>query len=269
MDLQLKGKQALVTGSTQGTGAAIAHTLAAEGVRVAIHGRNRERAEKVAAQIRQEGGQAVIVLGDLSTQAGADDVARQALSQLGRVDLLVNNAALIGHYETWDDTQDSDWAAMYDGVVLVIQRMVKALMPHLETLPWGRVINIASAQSGQPFAMMPDYAAAKCAVLNLTVSLAKRFNKKGLNVNVVSPGIIVTETIRQRMTEAAQKEGRSTEWEEIEKHVLTTELDNPTGRLARPQDVANVVAFLCSPLADYINGTNVRVDGGSNITINP
>lgn len=183
------------------------------------------------------------------------------------MDILVNNAGLIGYYETWDDVNAENWAEMYDGVVLVIVRLVNALQSHLETLSWGRIINIASAQSLQPFAMMPDYAAAKCAVLNLTKSLSKRFDRTGVTVNVVSPGIIVTDRIKQRMTEAAAKEGRSTQWKEIEQYVLTNELDNPTGRLARPEDVANLVTFLSSPLADYINGTNIRVDGGSILSI--
>jgi NAD(P)-dependent dehydrogenase (short-subunit alcohol dehydrogenase family) len=258
-----------VTGSTQGTGAAIAQALAAEGTHVIVHGRNRERAEKVAGQITRQGGKAEIVLGDLSSMAGAVQVAQTAQNAFGGIDILVNNAALIGHYETWDDTSDEDWLRMYEGVVVVIQRMVKALLPHLLSLSWGRIINIASAQSGQPFAMMPDYAAAKCAVLNLTKSLSKRFDRTGVTVNVVSPGIIVTQTIRQRMTEAAQKEGRSTDWDDIERHVLETELNNPTGRLARPGDVAHLVTFLASPLSGYINGTNIRIDGGSNLTINP
>ncbi|GAP98016.1 SDR family NAD(P)-dependent oxidoreductase [Leptolyngbya sp. NIES-2104] len=267
MDLKLAGKRALVTGASSGTGAIIAKTLAQEGAFVIVHGRNLERTEAVTSEIRAAGGKAETVLGDLSTQDSTDHIAQSALQAFGGIDILINNAALIGHYETWEDVGADDWAQMYDGVVLVIVRLVSALRSHLETQGWGRIINIASAQSLQPFAMMPDYAAAKCAVLNLTKSLSKRFDRTGVTVNVVSPGIIVTEQIRQRLTEAAEKEGRTTEWSAIEQHVLTTELDNPTGRLAQPEDVANVVTFLSSPLADYINGTNVRVDGGSILTI--
>lgn len=267
MDLKLTGKRALVTGSSSGTGAYIAKTLAGEGAYVIVHGRNRNRAEAIATEICAEGGQATVVIGDLSTTDTAQQVARDAVQAFGGIDILINNAGLIGHYETWDDTSDRDWAMMYDGVVLVIVRLVNALKPHLESLEWGRIINIASAQSIQPFAMMPDYAAAKCALLNLTKSLSKEFDRTGVTVNVVSPGIILTDRIRQRMTAAAQQEGRSTEWTDIEQYILTHELDNPTGRLARPDDVANLVTFLSSPLADYINGTNIRIDGGSILTI--
>jgi 3-oxoacyl-[acyl-carrier protein] reductase len=267
MDLKLTGKRALVTGSSSGTGAYIAKTLACEGAYVIVHGRDQERAEKIADEIRSEGGKVSVVLGNLSTTEGAKQIAQDAHEAFGGVDILINNAGLIGYYETWDDVNAENWAEMYDGVVLVIVRLVNAMQPYLDTLGWGRIINIASAQSLQPFAMMPDYAAAKCAVLNLTKSLSKRFDRTGVTVNVVSPGIIVTDRIRQRMTEAAAQEGRSTQWEEIEQYVLTNELNNPTGRLARPEDVASVVTFLSSPLADYINGTNIRVDGGSILSV--
>lgn len=267
MDLQLAGKCALVTGSSAGTGSVIAKTLAREGAFVIVHGRDSERAKRTAQEIRADGGQAKVVLGDLSSDKEAQRIAEEAIAAFGGVDILINNAGLIGHYETWDDTTDEDWTKMYDGVVIVIVRLVNALRPHLAELGWGRIINIASAQSKQPFDMMPDYAAAKCAVLNLTKSLSKRFDHTGVTVNVVSPGIIVTDRIRQRMTEAAQKDGRSTDWDKIEEYVLKNELDNPTGRLARPEDVANTVAFLSSPLAGYINGTNIRVDGGSIVSI--
>lgn len=269
MDMQLEGKVALVTGSSAETGAAIARQLAEEGARVIVHGRDRDGAERVASDIRSAGGEAAVVLGELGDDLSAADVVEKALAAFGELDILVNNAGAIGYYEQWVDTSADDWARMYDGVVLVVVRVVNRLIPYFETRGWGRIVTVASAQGGQPFAMMPDYAAAKLALLNLTVSLSKRLDRTGVRVNVVSPGIIATKQIRERLTEAAQKDGRSTAWEEIERHTLETELNNPTGRLARSADVANLVTFLCSPRADYVNGANVRIDGGSNITIQP
>jgi NAD(P)-dependent dehydrogenase (short-subunit alcohol dehydrogenase family) len=269
MDLRLDEKRALVTGATAGTGVAIAKALAAEGASVVVHGRNAQRAEKVAGEIRGDGGKAAVVLGDLGGQEGANEVAERALAAFGGLEILVNNAGAIGHYQSWDDTTEETWAEFYDGVAIVIFRMVKALLPHLRSVGWGRVVNIASAQGGQPFAMMPDYAAAKLAVLNLSKSLSKELDRTGVTVNTVSPGIIATETIRERLTEAARREGRSTRWKDVEDHTIRTELDNPTGRMARPGEVADLVAFLCSPRAGYINGANVRIDGGSNVTVGP
>lgn len=269
MDLQLTGKRALVTGASSGTGTAIARTLAREGALVVCHGRDPERTERVARGIRESGGNAAVVLGSLSSQEGADGIARDALSAFGGLEILVNNAGAIGHYQSWDETTEETWAQFYDGVVIVILRMVKALLPHLRSVGWGRVVNIASAQGGQPFAMMPDYAAAKLAVLNLSKSLSKELDRTGVAVNTVSPGIIATDTIRTRLTEAARREGRSTAWEDVEDHTIRTELDNPTGRMARPEEVADLVAFLCSPRAGYINGASIRIDGGSNVTVGP
>lgn len=269
MDLQLTGKRALVTGASAGTGTAIAELLAAEGVSVVVHGRDEDRSREVAGRITRSGGRAAVVLGDLSSQDGADRVARESLDAFGGLDILVNNAGLIGSYEQWDGTTDQDWARMYDGVVLIVVRLVQALRGALVNNGWGRIITISSAQSGQPFAMMPDYSTAKGALHTMNKSLSKQLDRTGVTANVISPGIIVTDRIRDRMTQAAAAEGRDTDWPAIEDHVLTTELDNPSGRLARPEDIAYAVAMLASPRADYINGSNLRVDGGSNITINP
>jgi NAD(P)-dependent dehydrogenase (short-subunit alcohol dehydrogenase family) len=152
---------------------------------------------------------------------------------------------------------------MYDGVALTVVRPTNALRAHLAGRGWGRIINIASAQGVQAFGMMPDYATAKSAVIALTKSLSKHLDRAGALVNAVCPGIIVTETIRRRLTEAAAKAGRSTAWADVEEWVLRHELDNPTGRLARPEDVANVVAFLASDRAGCVNGARIMVDGGS------
>lgn len=269
VDLHLTGKRALVTGASAGTGATIARSLAAEGADVVVHGRDGRRARDVADGIVAAGGRAAVVLGDLSTRAGAERVAREAVDAFGSVDVLVNNAGLIGSYEQWDDTTDEDWAAMYDGVVLVVVRLVQALRGHMTGNGWGRIITLSSAQSGQPFAMMPHYSTAKGALHTMNKSLSKQLDRTGVTANVISPGIIVTDRIRRRMTEAAAREGRSTDWPDIETHVLTTELDNPSGRLARPEDVAYAVTVLASPRADHINGANLRVDGGSTVATNP
>jgi 3-oxoacyl-[acyl-carrier protein] reductase len=127
---------------------------------------------------------------------------------------------------------------------------------------WGRIINISSGGARQPFANMADYTATKAAILNLTVSLAKEFARKGVTVNTVSPGIIVTESTEQYFRKVAKDQG----WPE--ERVIANFLPNSSGRLGSPADLANVVALIASPLSDYINGANYRVDGGSTISIN-
>jgi len=134
---------------------------------------------------------------------------------------------------------------------------------------WGRIIQMASGEATQPFAFMPDYAATKAALVNLTVSLSKELANTGITVNTISPGIILTPGVEHFYREMATTRGWTTRsWDEIEKHVVREVLSNPLGRLGRVEEVANLVAYVSSPLADYINGANLRIDGGSTGAIN-
>lgn len=115
---------------------------------------------------------------------------------------------------------------------------------------------------------MPDYAATKDALVNLTVSLAKELAETGVTANTVSPGIVVTKGVERFYRQTAEERGWGSRWEEVERRVLAEILYNPTGRLGRAEDVANLVAYLASPLSGYVNGANYRVDGGSATSIN-
>ena len=269
MNLQLDGKRALITGSSSGIGEGIAKILAQEGATVVVHGRNKEQAQRVAQDITDNGGKAFVALGDLATDQGASAVVHQVLALVSGVDVLVNNA---GAYENrgWMDTPSSGWAELYNANVLSLVRMVQLLVPQMKQLGWGRIIQIASSLATQPFAFTPDYAATKAATVNITVSLAKALAETGITVNAVSPGIIATPGIKQfyRQNAANRGWGRSTDWAEIEKHVLQEDLYNPTAHLGTVEDVGNLVTFLASPLSKYINGANYRIDGGSTVTVN-
>jgi len=127
---------------------------------------------------------------------------------------------------------------------------------------------MASGEATQTFAFMLDYGATKAALVNLTVSLAKELARTGITVNTVSPGIIVTDGVERFYREVAANRGWGTEWAEIEQRVLREVLDNPVDRLGRVEEVSYLVTFLASPLAGFINGANLRVDGGSTGVIN-
>jgi NAD(P)-dependent dehydrogenase (short-subunit alcohol dehydrogenase family) len=267
MDLQLKGKRALVTGSSSGIGQATARVLAAEGVTVVVHGRDPEKAHNVTEQIGKAGGQALMVVGDLSTDAGAKKVAAYVLSELGSIDILINNAG-VPEFTGWMDTTADQWAAIYNNNVISMVRMIRLFLPKMKEQRWGRIIQIGSVVAWQPFAAKPHYCAARAAVLNLTVSLSRELAETGVTANTVSPGVILTPPAQRYFVEMARQHGWEEDWKVIERKILEHRLYNPTGRLGTPEDVAHVIAFLASPRAGYINGSNYRIDGGATGNMN-
>lgn len=262
MDLQLKGRRALVTGSSSGIGEGVARMLAAEGAAVVVHGRNRERAEAVAAEI----GAAGIALGDLSTDEGAAAVHADALAALGgHVEILVNNA---GGSSTGNTTRApieiaiEDWISNYHANALAAVRLCRLAVPDMVSAKFGRVINVSSAVAVQPNNLGTDYSAAKAALNNFTVSLAGSLKGVGVTANVVSPGIIMVDGLlrygRHKYGDPAMS---------IEQVTERLAADNvfplpPAGRLGNPQDLALVVCMLASPISGFITGANYRVDGG-------
>lgn len=268
MDLQLIGKRALVTGSNCGVGKGIANTLAREGASVAIHGRNKERAVEVAKEIESKGATAFVAVGDLSTDRGAQQVAENALSALGGVDIIVNNAGGGETMKSWWETSSEEWATTYAQNTISMVRIIQQLVPQMKRLGWGRIIQISSGAAISPLPMAPDYAAAKVAVITSTVSLAKELAGTGITTNTITPGAILTSKVKDMLGNMAQAKGWSADWAEIEKRAVQEMLPNPTGRLGQVEDVAALVTFLASPLAGYINGTNIRIDGGHISSIN-
>jgi 3-oxoacyl-[acyl-carrier protein] reductase len=263
MDLQLDGKRALVTGSSAGLGEAIAETLAEEGVKVVVHGRNAERAEKVAGSIRDAGGEAAVAIGDLASDDEAQRVIGQALAAFGGLDIVVNNA---GGYQAgdWSTATPDRWAEVYNQNVLSMVRVIRGTVEALKQNGWGRFIQLGSGVGAAPFAGVPDYNATKAANSNLTVSLSKTLADTGVTANTVSPGPIRTPGLEQFFADFAKGLGiEGDTFEEIEGAVVDAAFNHqPTKRVGKAREIADAVAFLASPRADYINGANLRVDGG-------
>ncbi|WP_343671228.1 SDR family oxidoreductase [Chitinophaga sp.] len=260
MDLKLKGKRALVTGSSSGIGEAIVCLLAKEGASVIVHGRNEKRSAAIAESIRKNGGSAEYVIGDLSTDEGADRVAAAALAG-GQIDILVNNTGVYNP-QPWMNATVQNWNDTYNSNVLSYVRMIHNLLPQMKVLGWGRIIQIGSSAAIQPMNIQPDYSASTAARHNLTVSLARELKGTGITSNTVSPGAMLVETTKNMLLGMAEKYGWGRDWAEIEKMAVAQFTSNDIGRLGRPEEVASAVAYLASPLADYISGTVVRVDGG-------
>ncbi|MFF4698352.1 SDR family NAD(P)-dependent oxidoreductase [Streptomyces chattanoogensis] len=237
MDLRLAGHHALVTGGSSGIGAAIAGTLAGEGCGVLVHGRDAAAAAAVAEQVAARGVRAEVVLGDLTEPGVAEEVAVTARGFGARI--LVNNAGpFTGH--DWDSSGPADWRAAFEGNVLPTVRVTQTLLPSLRQHGWGRVITIGTRALRTP---PPDAAvcsAARAAMVNMTTSLAHHLAGTGVTANCVSPGVIVMD--EERVDGSAGERSR---------------------RPGRPEDIAAAVAYLASPLADYVNGIELRVDGGA------
>jgi len=269
MDLGIAGKRALVTGSTSGIGAATVRMLASEGVKVVIHGRNAERAEAIRFEIEGNGGDVAIALGDLSNDRSAEMVMRMALSAYGGIDILVNN---LGHYEpfahTWTDATPDQWAETYQSNVIAAVRTVRACVDGMKAEGWGRIINIASGAYTEPPPDFPTYGPSKAALVNMSVGLAKALANTGITVNTISPGNVLTETLKGYLPAIGEANG----WEEKDLDGLERRfarqwrsLVNRTGRV---DEIAALICFLASVHSSYITGTNYRIDGGSHATLN-
>ncbi|MFI0368719.1 SDR family NAD(P)-dependent oxidoreductase [Actinomadura sp. 1N219] len=259
MDLELGGRKALVTAGSGGIGAAVAVRLAVEGCAVLVHGRDAERAAEVAARARSAGGAAEVVLGDLTDDGAAAEVAGRAAAW--GVDVLVNNAGPVAEHD-WDDAEPAAWLEAMNGNVLSAVRVIRAVLPGMRERGWGRVVNLGSRAATTPLPNLVEYSAAKAAVVNMTTSLARHLAGTGITANTVSPGVIVTAGMRKLFEDGAARRGWPQDWDELEPLVTAEYAPNPTGRLGTPDDIAAAVAFLASPLAGYVNGIDLRVDGG-------
>jgi NAD(P)-dependent dehydrogenase (short-subunit alcohol dehydrogenase family) len=262
MDLELKGRRALVTGSSSGIGEAIARLLAQEGASVIVHGRNRERAEKVAAEISAAG----VAIGDLSTDEGAAAVLEEARAALGgNVEILINNAGGSSTGNTSKPPLDhkvEDFLSNFHANTLGAVRLALLAVPDMVAAKFGRVINVSSAVAIQPNNVGVDYSAAKSALNNFTVSLAGSLKGVGVTVNTVTPGVIMVDGLvrfgRARFGDPDMS------FEEIARRLAEAKVFDlpPVGRLGLPDEVAMVACMLASPRQGYVTGSNYRVDGG-------
>lgn len=252
MNLDLRGRTALVSGSHRGTGTVIAARLAAEGARVLVHGLSAGQAEAAVAEL----GCGHPVTGDITTDAGADAVAAACAGE--QVDILVNNYGTADR-GSWEDAGTDDWLRAYHHNVLSAVRLTRHFLPAMRARGWGRIINLGTVGSTRPAERMPHYYAAKGALATATISLAKAVAGSGVRVNLVSPGLILTPEVEAAYLERGRREGWGDDWASIEPRVAA---DIPIRRIARREEVANLVAYLASPLADAVHGQNIRVDGG-------
>jgi NAD(P)-dependent dehydrogenase (short-subunit alcohol dehydrogenase family) len=258
MDLRIKGRLALVTGSTLGIGRAIAEALAAEGARVIVNGR-REKAVRETVAVLSRHSEAHGVAADLMTAEGARQVA-DAAAAIGPVDILVNN---VGFFEVkkFTDISDRDWLDMFELNVMSSVRLTRALFPGMLARNWGRVVFIASEQSAKPNPDMLHYAMSKTAQVSIARGLAELTKGTGVTVNSVLVAPTWSEGVEVFLEKMAPAAGKTVA------QMRTAYFDGPGAtsllqRWATPEEIAAQVAFLCSERASAINGAAQRVDGG-------
>lgn len=257
MDLQLKGKIALVTGASRGLGYATARMLAVEGCRVAINSRSQESANSSAEKMSSETGAQVIGLaGDVSEVSSPERLVEQTVAAFGGLDLLFTNSGgpPAGTFESFDD---ATWQKAVELSFLSHVRLIRAALPYLRKSSSPSVLTVTSMSVKQPISNLVLSNSVRAATVGLTKSLAIELGREGIRFNSILPGWTETERVTELMT-ARAKANRSTVEEEIRKQST----ESPMGRMGRPEEFANAAAFLLSPAASYITGVMLTVDGG-------
>ena len=263
MDLQFTGKIAFVSGSTAGIGLAIARRLGHEGADVVINGRTEERVRLALADIKKDVRDVDVrgIAADLGTAAGCTELIRQ----LPQVDILVNNVGIF-EPKPFSEISDDDWNRFFAVNVMSGVRLSRAYLPGMKERNWGRIVFISSESGLQIPPEMIHYGMTKTAQIAIARGLAESCRGTNVTVNSVLPGPTASEGVSEFVSTLASQQQMSKE--EFEKEFFRTA--RPTSILKRfiqPDEIANVVAFVCSPLASAINGASVRADGGVILSI--
>ncbi|MEN0054776.1 MAG: SDR family oxidoreductase [Mucilaginibacter sp.] len=258
MDLKLNGKTALVTGSTAGIGYAIAKSLAHEGVVLYINGRDQTKVNAVIEKLKAETGNANIkgIAADFSDKQQVDNL----IQQLPEVDILVNNVGIFEPVE-FRDIADKDWELLYEVNVMSGVRLSRAYFDKMMAKGWGRIIFISSESGLQIPTEMIHYGVTKTAQISLARGLAELTTGTGVTVNSVLPGPTLSDGVGDFMTALAKSKGLSDA--EMEKEFFTSmRATSIIKRFITPDEIANLVTFIASPLSSATNGASLRADGG-------
>jgi 3-oxoacyl-[acyl-carrier protein] reductase len=259
MNLGLRGKFGIVCAASQGLGRAAATALAREGASIVICSRDRKRVNEAAAAMRRtaaKGAEVVPMVADMSSASDIERLVRAALKRFGRIDILVNNAGG-PPVAAFPDLSDEAWEQGTRLTLMGTVRCIRAVLPHMKKQGWGRVVTITSIAARQPINDLVISSSIRPGLLGLTKVLGNQYSADGICINAVAPGFILTD--RQKEIGAARAKARGTTFEE---YLKESAREIPLGRLGRPEELADVIAFLCSERASYVTGTTITVDGG-------
>ena len=246
MELGLADKVCIVTGSTGGIGLATAHLLAAEGALVVTNGRSDAPGI----------GESLHVRSDLSEAAAASVLVAEAVERLGRLDVLVNNVGE-AYQARFDELTEEQWQHMWQLNVMSAVRAIRVALPHLRAAGGGAIVNVSSTAGKRPSTGMPNYSVTKAALLSLSRLVADLYALEGIRCNAVTPGPTATDAWLGDGGLADQAGG---DRDDVLRKVAA---GRPLGRLAEPEEIAAVIAFLCSERASYVTGAAWSADGGT------
>ena len=242
----MRGKTALVTGSSRGLGAGIALALAEAGAQVALHG-SRQVPEETRRLVAEAGDGSIAITGDVSDPEACASIMEQVLASFGRIDILVNNAGTIRRSPAVEHSWE-DWSAVLATNLSSVFRLTQLAGKHMLAQGSGKIINIASLLTFQGGVFVPSYAAAKGGVGQLTKAFANEWAVRGINVNAIAPGYMATDNTAALRADANRS-----------KQILER---IPAGRCGTPSDLGGAVVFLASRASDYVHGQVLVVDGG-------
>lgn len=253
MTKRFEGEVAIVTGGSRGIGAAICEKLAEEGAQIVVnYVKNAKAAETIVNKIREKRGDAFSFGGDVSDFSQVEHMVQETVEKYGRIDILVNNAGVFPHAFV-EETTPEEWKKAIDINLVGTFNCCRAVIPHLKRQRRGKIINCSTISANLPDVGISAYAAAKAGINNFTRVLAAELAPYNITVNAYAPGIIETDMVRDMIRERGDKQ--------LGQIVLR--------RFGKPEEVADLVAFLASKKSDYITGVTIPIDGGMFIVQNP
>lgn len=261
MNLNLQNRVALVTGGSKGIGYSMASQLGAAGARLVICARHSQGLEEARTSLESKGLEVLTVSADVCIPQDIERLVEAAHSHFGRIDILVNNA-VSSSQNAFDALSDEEWRHHIDVKLMGYIRCIRAVLPHMKSQNWGRIINIAGITARDVSAYRMTNGVVNAGITNLTKHLAEQVGSSGVTVNAIHPGYTWTPRLESALEKWATLESMS-----IEQVIALRLKEIPIGRFIQPEDMANLAVFLCSELAGAITGQAIAVDGGSSRAI--